>query len=95
MARMYNQTGNLYQGVFDCLFKTIRTEGVFAIYKGFFAHLARILPHTVCAIYWSGPLRILIASSLQILTLSLAEQTNKLMRRVEDRVLSDDLREKL
>lgn len=47
MARLYNQTGNLYGGVFDCLFKTIRTEGVFAIYKGFFAHLARILPHTV------------------------------------------------
>lgn len=47
MARLYNQTGNLYKGVFDCLFKTIRTEGVLAIYKGFFAHLARILPHTV------------------------------------------------
>lgn len=47
MARMYNQTGNLYQGVFDCLYKTVRTEGVLAIYKGFFAHLARILPHTV------------------------------------------------
>jgi hypothetical protein len=47
MARMYNQTGNLYGGVFDCLFKTIRTEGPLAIYKGFFAHLARILPHTV------------------------------------------------
>jgi solute carrier family 25 protein 34/35 len=29
------------------LFKTIRTEGFLAIYKGFFAHLARILPHTV------------------------------------------------
>ncbi|EPS32492.1 hypothetical protein PDE_07452 [Penicillium oxalicum 114-2] len=76
MARMYNQSGNLYQGVFDCLFKTIRTEGVLAIYKGFFAHLARILPHT-------------------ILTLSLAEQTNKLMRRVESRILPDALREKL
>jgi solute carrier family 25 protein 34/35 len=49
MARMYNQTGNLYGGVFDCLFKTVRTEGVLAIYKGFFAHLARILPHTVSA----------------------------------------------
>ncbi|KAJ5457905.1 hypothetical protein N7475_009293 [Penicillium sp. IBT 31633x] len=74
MARMYNQTGNLYGGVLDCLFKTVRTEGPLAIYKGFFAHLARILPHT-------------------ILTLSLAEQTNKLMRRVEDRILPDSFRE--
>lgn len=68
MSRMYNQTGNLYSGVMDCVYKTIKTEGVLAIYKGFFAHLARILPHT-------------------ILTLSLAEQTNKFMRRFEDRVL--------
>lgn len=47
MSRMYNQTGDLYKGVFDCLFKTVKAEGLFAIYKGFFAHLARILPHTV------------------------------------------------
>ncbi|KAI9928227.1 hypothetical protein ASPWEDRAFT_38972 [Aspergillus wentii DTO 134E9] len=76
MSRMYNQTGDLYKGAFDCLYKTIRKEGVFAIYKGFFAHLARVLPHTV-------------------LTLSLAEQTNKLMRRAEDRFLSDSLKEVL
>ncbi|KAL2271902.1 hypothetical protein VTJ83DRAFT_1273 [Remersonia thermophila] len=69
MSRMYNQTGNLYKGVFDCLAKTIRTEGFFAIYKGFLPHLARILPHTV-------------------LTLTLAEQTNKLVRKVEDRFFS-------
>ncbi|RDA87525.1 hypothetical protein CP532_1615 [Ophiocordyceps camponoti-leonardi (nom. inval.)] len=68
MSRLYNQNGNLYKGVFDCLGKTIRTEGFFAIYKGFLPHLARILPHT-------------------ILTLSLAEQTNKLMRRFEGQVL--------
>lgn len=68
MSRMYNQTGNLYSGIFDCLLKTVRTEGVLAIYKGFLAHLTRILPHTV-------------------LTLTLAEQTNKLMRKLEDRVL--------
>lgn len=64
MSRLYNQNGNLYKGVFDCLAKTIRTEGVLAIYKGFLPHLARILPHT-------------------ILTLSLAEQTNKLVRKAE------------
>lgn len=68
MSRMYNQNGNLYRGVFDCLAKTIRTEGFFAIYKGFLPHLARILPHT-------------------ILTLTLAEQTNKLVRKLEDRFM--------
>ncbi|KAK8015618.1 Mitochondrial oxaloacetate transport protein [Apiospora marii] len=68
MSRLYNQNGNLYKGVFDCLGKTIRTEGLFAIYKGFLPHLARILPHT-------------------ILTLTLAEQTNKLMRKLETRIL--------
>ncbi|MCJ1311165.1 Mitochondrial oxaloacetate carrier protein [Agyrium rufum] len=71
MSRMYNQTGNLYSGVFDCFSKTVKTEGVLAIYKGFFAHLARILPHT-------------------ILTLTFAEQTNKLMRRFEARILSPE-----
>ncbi|GAM86503.1 hypothetical protein ANO11243_045170 [Dothideomycetidae sp. 11243] len=76
MSRMYNQTGNLYSSAFDCLFRTVKTEGVLAVYKGFFAHLARILPHT-------------------ILTLSLAEQTNKLMRRVEDRILPETLRDKI
>ena len=76
MSRMYNQTGNLYTGVFDCLLKTVRTEGLLAIYKGYFAHLARILPHT-------------------ILTLSLAEQTNKLMRKFEDRILPSKVKEKI
>lgn len=47
MSRMYNQTGNLYSGVLDCFLKTVRKEGLLAIYKGFFAHLARVLPHTV------------------------------------------------
>lgn len=47
MSRMYNQTGNLYSGAFDCLYRTVKAEGILAVYKGFFAHLARILPHTV------------------------------------------------
>ncbi|KAI9740177.1 MAG: Mitochondrial oxaloacetate carrier protein [Cirrosporium novae-zelandiae] len=76
MSRMYNQTGNLYKGIWDCFYKTITREGVLALYKGYFAHLARILPHT-------------------ILTLSLAEQTNKLMRKFEDRVLPDTFKAKI
>ena len=76
MARMYNQDGRLYKGIFDCLSKTIRTEGVLAVYKGFNAHLARILPHT-------------------ILTLSLAEQTNKLVRSFERKVVPDTLVDKI
>lgn len=47
MSRMYNQTGNLYKSAFDCLYQTVKTEGILAVYKGYFAHLARILPHTV------------------------------------------------
>jgi solute carrier family 25, member 34/35 len=50
MSRMYNQNGNLYASPLDCLRKTVRTEGLLALYKGFFAHLARILPHTVLAL---------------------------------------------
>jgi solute carrier family 25 protein 34/35 len=54
MSRMYNQTGNLYSSAFDCLYRTVKTEGVLAVYKGYFAHLARILPHTVSSIGKSG-----------------------------------------
>lgn len=76
MSRMYNQRGNLYSGIFDCLYKTVSTEGVLAVYKGFFAHLARILPHT-------------------ILTLTLAEQTNKLVRIVESKILPQTIKENI
>jgi solute carrier family 25, member 34/35 len=76
MNRLYNQKGDLYKGIFDCLSKTVKTEGFLALYKGFSAHLARILPHT-------------------ILTLSLAEQTNKLVRGVETRWLPSSMKEKL
>ncbi|KAI6245811.1 Mitochondrial oxaloacetate transport protein [Erysiphe necator] len=68
LSRMYNQNGNLYRGVWDCVVKILKTEGFWAMYKGFLPHLTRILPHT-------------------ILTLSLAEQTNDLMRKFETNVL--------
>ncbi|KAK9354573.1 mitochondrial carrier domain-containing protein [Lipomyces doorenjongii] len=47
MTRMYNQRGNLYSGLLDCLVKTVSIEGPLALYKGFFAHLMRIGPHTI------------------------------------------------
>lgn len=70
MSRMYNQAGDKYASALDCLMKTVKTEGVFAVYKGFTAHLARVLPHT-------------------ILTLTLAEQTSKLVRKLEERIFLD------
>lgn len=95
MSRMYNQTGNLYSGAFDCLYRTVKTEGLLAVYKGFFAHLARILPHTVSPCLEKHRLCGHSTNEIQILTLSLAEQTNKLMRKFEDRVLPGRVKEKL
>jgi solute carrier family 25 protein 34/35 len=54
-TRMYNQktaegqkkVGALYKNGFDCLQKTIRTEGISALYKGFTAHYLRVGPHTI------------------------------------------------
>ena len=91
---MYNQTGNLYKGVFDCLYKSVTTEGVLAIYKGYFAHLARILPHTVSAM---PRLQVseLANRDLQILTLTFAEQTNKFVRSIESRWIPETIKEKI
>ncbi|ODV90049.1 hypothetical protein CANCADRAFT_1780 [Tortispora caseinolytica NRRL Y-17796] len=48
LTRMYNQHGkSLYKNPVDCLVKTVRSEGIAALYKGFFAHLMRIGPHTI------------------------------------------------
>lgn len=91
---MYNQTGNLYKGVFDCLYKTVTTEGLLAIYKGYFAHLARILPHTVGRITTNQQFSF-ADHSLQILTLSLAEQTNKFVRGIESRIIPDSIKDNL
>jgi len=57
LTRVYNQptmklpsgkiVGTLYKNPIDCLWKTIRTEGPFALYKGSTAHFLRIAPHTI------------------------------------------------
>ncbi|EIN13901.1 oxaloacetate carrier [Punctularia strigosozonata HHB-11173 SS5] len=57
LTRMYNQpmvklpngryAGTLYKNPIDCLWKTVKTEGVFGWYKGSTAHFLRIAPHTI------------------------------------------------
>lgn len=47
LTRVYNQKGNLYKGPVDCFLKTIKTEGPTALYKGFWAQLFRIGPHSI------------------------------------------------
>ncbi|KAF9934023.1 Mitochondrial oxaloacetate carrier protein [Mortierella alpina] len=55
-TRMFNQApdpvtgrgGMLYKSPLDCAVKTIKAEGIQALYKGFTAHYLRIGPHTIC-----------------------------------------------
>ncbi|KAJ3159613.1 Mitochondrial oxaloacetate carrier protein [Geranomyces michiganensis] len=63
-TRMYNQNtaadgkqGALYKSGFDCLVKTVKAEGVAALYKGFTAHYLRIGPHTVLTFVFLEQLR--------------------------------------
>lgn len=43
-TRMMNQAGKEYRGSVDCLLKTVRKEGVMALWKGFFPTWARLGP---------------------------------------------------
>jgi hypothetical protein len=36
-----------YRGLFECLYKTTRTEGFFGLYKGFTPNFLRLAPHTI------------------------------------------------
>lgn len=52
-TRLFNQgigkdgKGLLYNNIVDCFIKTVRVEGVKALYKGFGANYFRIAPHTI------------------------------------------------
>ncbi|KAJ2127620.1 Mitochondrial oxaloacetate carrier protein [Coemansia sp. RSA 921] len=51
-TRMYNQKtvngqGALYRNPFQCFYKTVASEGVLSLYKGFLAHYLRLGPHTI------------------------------------------------
>ena len=41
LTRIYNQKGNLYKGPVDCFVKTVRTEGISALYKGCLLYTSR------------------------------------------------------
>ncbi|KAG0146927.1 hypothetical protein CROQUDRAFT_656722 [Cronartium quercuum f. sp. fusiforme G11] len=51
LTRMYNQPTDpgkrLYKNPLDCLWKTIKIEGLTGLYKGSTAHFFRIAPHTI------------------------------------------------
>lgn len=49
-----NHSGALYTGPIDCILKTVKSEGVFALYKGFLPHYFRLGPHTTLTLVsWS------------------------------------------
>lgn len=51
-TRLYNQgtdpegRGLLYRGWVDCFVKILKSEGVYGMYKGFWANYLRIAPHS-------------------------------------------------
>lgn len=47
VTRIYNQKTNKYKGPIDCFIKTVKIEGITALYKGFEAQIFRIAPHTI------------------------------------------------
>ncbi len=49
MVRLYNQSSQqaLYSGPFNCAYKTVRAEGLLALWKGLVPHYLRVGPHTV------------------------------------------------
>jgi solute carrier family 25 protein 34/35 len=58
MTRLYNQKdGTLYTGVVDCAIKTVRVEGIAALWKGLVPHFVRIGPHTVLTLVFLEQVR--------------------------------------
>lgn len=69
LTRVYNQKGNTYKGPIDCMFKTIKIEGIGALYKGFGAQLFRIAPHTIlCLTFMEQTMKLVYAVESRIFT---------------------------
>ncbi|KAM9997059.1 hypothetical protein ACTFIZ_002017 [Dictyostelium cf. discoideum] len=48
-----NSHGEIYKGLMDCVYKTVKKEGFGAVYKGFWAHYIRLGPHTILTlVFW-------------------------------------------
>eukprot|EP01133_Synstelium_polycarpum_P002666 gene2666-3081_t len=48
-----NSQGEKYKSLMDCIYKTVKHEGFFALYKGFGAHYLRLGPHTILTlVFW-------------------------------------------
>lgn len=63
-TRLYSQkvtngVGVLYSGVFECVQKTFKSEGLHGFMKGWTAHYLRLGPHTVATfVFWEQLKRI-------------------------------------
>ena len=68
LTRIYNQKGYLYKGPIDCLVKTVRIEGVTALYKGFAAQVFRIAPHTImCLTFMEQTMKLVYSIESRVL----------------------------
>ncbi|XP_044529435.1 solute carrier family 25 member 35 isoform X2 [Gracilinanus agilis] len=70
-TRLYNQPtdahgkGLMYRGLPDALMQTIRTEGIWGMYKGVGASYFRLGPHTILSLFFWDQLRFLYQTHKQ------------------------------
>ncbi|XP_013388976.1 mitochondrial substrate carrier family protein ucpB-like [Lingula anatina] len=55
--KMEGKHGHLYKSSWDCVVKTVRSEGILGLYKGFFPNWMRIGPHTIVTFFIFEQLR--------------------------------------
>ena len=65
LTRLYNQPldeqgrGKYYNGVIDCFWKVLKTEGVQGLYKGFWPNYFRIAPHSTLVLLFYDEAKLL------------------------------------
>jgi solute carrier family 25, member 34/35 len=65
-TRLYQSAGKntSYTSPIDCLIKTIKTEGIFALQKGWLAQFARLGPHTVLTFVFLEQIKPIMSETL-------------------------------